>query len=275
MTPIHWIIQENQGDSIGVGRMVDALESEGHVSHLVWLTQSLDVPPIPGLPDDAPIVCHGQGFLTRALYHPRLKSGLFFDPDTFRWTSFRSGWEGSVLSSDGRAMALSDARDYLQNGATAFVRPDSDSKIFDGGVYDASSLAATTNQTAVPDTTPVIVASPLNIEAEWRFFVVNREIVGCSEYRRWGRPSSVGPVPHVAIDLAADLALRWSPSDIYCLDLAVSGDRLGVVEANCFNASRLYSAGVERVLRAVNGYVLSRLGALEDRPMRQSPQESQ
>ena len=192
---------------------------------------------------------------------------------TFRWTAFRSGWGAAVLSSDGRVMALSDARDYLQNGVTAFVRRDSHSKIFHGGVYDASGLAATTNQ-AVPDTTPVIVASPLNIEAQWRFFVVNREIVGCSEYRRWGRPSNDEPVPHVAIDLAADLALRWSPSDIYCLDLAVSGDRLGVVEANCFNASRLYSADIERILRTVNGYVLSRLGAFEDRPTRQSSRES-
>jgi hypothetical protein len=41
------------------------------------------------------------------------------------------------------------------------------------------------------------------------------------------------------------------------LDLAASGDRIGVVEANCFNASRFYAAVVERVLRAVNAFVLS------------------
>jgi hypothetical protein len=199
----------------------------------------------------------GKGFVTRALHHPRLKPGLFFDAETFRWAAFRSGWEGAILSSDGRVMALSDARDFLQNRATAFVRPDSDSKVFEGGVYDASSLEAVTKQTAVPNATPVIVASPLNIEAEWRFFVVNREIVGCSEYRRWGRSSNDGSVPHAAIDLA-DLALRWSPADVYCLDLAASGDRVGVVEANCFNASRFYSAVIERVLRAVNAYVLTR-----------------
>jgi hypothetical protein len=34
---------------------------------------------------------------------------------------------------------------------------------------------------------------------------VNREIVGCSEYRHWGRPSIEGSVPHMAIDFAADL----------------------------------------------------------------------
>ncbi|HWZ84060.1 MAG TPA: ATP-grasp domain-containing protein [Terriglobales bacterium] len=258
MTPVHWIIQENQGDPTGVRRIVEALESDCHVPHLVWLNKSLDVPPIPALPDVAPIVCHGQGFVTRALHHPRLKPGLFFDPKTFCWAAFRSGWEGAILSSDGRVMALSAAQDFLQNGATAFVRPDSDSKIFAGGVYDAAGLEEVTKPTAVPNATPVVVASPVSIEAEWRFFVVNREIVGCSEYRRWGRPSTDGSVPHVAIDLAAHLALRWSPADVYCLDLGASGDRVGVVEANCFNASRFYSAVIERVIRAVNTFVTSR-----------------
>jgi hypothetical protein len=257
MGTVHWVIQENQGDSDSVRRIVQALESDRHVPHLVWLTKSLDVPAIPDLPDDAAIVCHGQGFVTRALHHPRLKPGLFFDPEKFQWSAFRSGWEGAMLSSDGRIMSLSDARDFLRNGTKAFVRPDSDSKSFDGGVYDASGLVAATPEIRVAPTTPVIVASPCTIDAEWRFFVVDREIVGCSEYRRWGRPSLDGSVPHVAIDLAAEVATRWSPADVYCLDLAASRDRIGVVEANCFNASRFYAAVVERVLRAVNAFVLS------------------
>ena len=258
MAPVHWIVQENQGDSDTVRRIVQALESDGHVPHLVWLTKSFDIPPIPELPDDAPLVCHGQGFITRALHHPRLGPGLFFDPEKFRWSAFRSGWEGAMLSFDGRIMSLLDARDFLRDGTTAFVRPDSDSKVFDGGLYDQSSLAAATPETRVAPTTAVIVASPFTIEAEWRFFVVDRKIVGCSEYRRWGRLSIDGAVPRIAIDLAADLASRWSPADVFCLDLASSCNRIGVVEANCFNACRFYAAVVERVLRAVNAFVLSR-----------------
>jgi hypothetical protein len=258
MASVHWIIQENQGDPDTVRRMVQALESDRHLPHLVRLTKSLDVPPIPDLPNDDAIVCHGQGFVTRALHHPRLKPGLFFDPDKFKWSAFHSGWKELMLSSDGRMMTLSDAKGLLSNGATAFVRPDSDSKVFDGGIYDALRLDAATPEICVHPTTAVIVASPCTIEAEWRFFIVNRKIVGCSEYRRWGRPSIHGAVPHVAIDLAAELASQWSPDDVYCLDLAASSDRIGVVEANCFNASRFYAAVIERVLRAVNEFVLSR-----------------
>ena len=258
MRAVHWVIQENQGDSSTVRRMVQALESDGHVPHLVWLVKSLEVPPIPDLPDGVPIVCHGQGFVTRALHHPRLKAGMFFNPEIFRWEAFRSGWAGAMLSSDARAMTLSEAQVFLRQTGSAFVRPDADSKIFEGGVYDASRLAAVTEATAVPASTPVIIASTLDIEAEWRFFIVDREVVGCSEYRRWGRPSTDGAVPRLAIDFASELALRWSPSGVYCLDLASSGGRFGVVEANCFNASRFYGVVMERVLRAVNSYVVSR-----------------
>jgi len=258
MASVHWIIQENQGDSDTVRAMVQVLESEHHVPHLVWLTKGPDVPTIPDLPKEAPIVCHGQGFVTRALHHPRLKSGLFFDPQKFQWSAFRSGWEEAMLCSDGRIMSLSDAMDFLKDGARAFVRPDSDSKVFDGGVYDASGLAAVAPETRVAPTTPVVVASPRSLEAEWRFFVVDREIVGCSEYRRWGRPSFDGAVPRVAIDLAAEFASRWSPADVYCLDLAASGENIGIVEANCFNGPRFYAAVVGRVLRAVNAFVLLR-----------------
>ncbi|NEX94859.1 ATP-grasp domain-containing protein [Caulobacter sp. 17J65-9] len=104
----------------------------------------------------------------------------------------------------------------------------------------------------------MVVAPPRTIEAEWRFFIVDREVVGCSEYRRWGAPSIDGPVPHAAIMLAADLAELWGPAPVYCLDLAEADGRIGVVEANCFNASRFYGADAHRVLKAVNAFVLSR-----------------
>ena len=163
-----------------------------------------------------------------------------------------------MLSADGRVMSLSAAQELLSNGVTAFIRPDADSKVFEGGVYDASGLVAVTRQISDLDAISVVVASPVNIEAEWRFVIVSAEIVGCSEYRRWGLISTQGSVPHAAIELAAELASRWSPADVYCIDLAATAGRIGVVEANCFNASRLYAAVTSRVVCAVNAYVLGR-----------------
>ena len=258
MTPVHWVIQENQRDPEGVRAILQALESDGHVPHLVWLSKDACVPAIPDLPDFAPLVCHGPGFVTRALHHARLRPGLFFDPATFCWSAFHSGWKEKMLSVDGQVMSLSAAQDLLSKGTEAFIRPDSDSKIFDGRVYDAFGFSAVARRISNRDTISVMLASPVEIEAEWRFFIVENAVVGCPEYRRWGRFSTQGSVPHAAIELAAELASLWSPAEIYCIDLAATSDRIGVVEANCFNASRMYAAVIPRVLGAVNAYVLSK-----------------
>jgi len=258
VTPVHWVIQENQADSIELRAIVEALEFDRHVPHLIPLKKGSEVPAIPDLPGNAPVVCQGPAFVPRALKYPRLRSGLFFDPATFRWSAFQAGWKEAMLSPDGRVMPLSTARNLLRDGTSAYIRPDCDSKAFDGRVYDSSGLVAVTSGMRVTDETEVVVSPPVDIEAEWHFFVVDKEIVGCSEYRQWGRVSTEGSVPYAVMDLAAQSASRWWPADVYCLDLASTGDRIGIVEANCFNASRFYGSVIDRILRGVNTYVLSR-----------------
>jgi hypothetical protein len=258
VTNVHWVIQENQPDAAAARAIVEVLDGDGHVAHLVRLERGVAAPVPDELPDDAPIVCHGPGFITRALHHPRLASGLFFDPDVFRWSAFQAAWGEAMLAPDARVIGFADALEALADISHAFIRPDADSKAFEGGVYDRTSLVHATTGLTVDETLPVVLARPVPIDAEWRFFIVGSEVVACSEYRRWGRPSIDGAVPHVAIELAAELASRWSPADIYCLDLASANGRIGVVEANCFNGARFYGADPRHIVRATNAHVLDR-----------------
>jgi hypothetical protein len=253
--PVHWIIQENQSDTTDARAITQALLETGHTPHLVTLVCGTEIPEVPDLPDGVPVVCQGPAFVPRALNYPRFRRGLFFDPLTFCWSAFATGWGQAMLSCDGCVVPLSTARDLVRHCGRAFVRPDADSKTFDGAVYDAATLAAVT--TTADDAMSVVVAAPVDVEAEWRFFIVDRDVVGCSEYRRWGRPATQGSVPRVAIDVATEAASHWGPAAIYCLDLAATADRIGIVEANCFTASRFYAAPVDRIVEAVNHHVLS------------------
>lgn len=152
-------------------------------------------------------------------------------------------------------MSLAAAVRIMGQGSKAFVRPDGDTKLFDGGVYDSTALRNSVNPQLVPEDTPVVVASAVEIDAEWRFFMVEGQVVACSQYRRWGMPSFDGAVPHAAMEMAAELATRWSPAKVFCLDLASARGRIGVVEANCFNAARFYAADVPRIVSAVSDHV--------------------
>jgi hypothetical protein len=96
-----------------------------------------------------------------------------------------------------------------------------------------------------------VCAPPRPIDAEWRCFVVGGQVVDGSEYRRAGRPSMFRGVPPAVVDLVEAAAARWRPAEVVCIDVASSGARFGIVEANCFNAARLYAADPVTVLGAV------------------------
>jgi hypothetical protein len=234
--------------------LIAALETTGNPLHLVRLLRGSEIPEVTDLPDSVPLVCQGPAFVPRALKHPRLRHGIFFDSARFAWSAYSDGWQHRMLAQDGCVVPLSIAQQLVFDRGRAFVRPDADSKVFDGGVYDARGFTDATQGEDMD--LPVVVASPIQIEAEWRFFIVGSNLVDCSEYRRWGRPSTRGAVPRVAIEIASESAAAWEPADIYCLDLAATDDRIGIVEANCFNASRFYGASIDRLVEVVSQRVL-------------------
>jgi ATP-grasp domain, R2K clade family 3 len=137
-------------------------------------------------------------------------------------------------------------------GGAAFVRPDADNKLFDGGVYDQASLRSAAGN--LPDDLVVVQAQTQIIDTEWRCFVVDGEVVDGSEYRRNGQPSFSRGVPQRAIELVETATKRWLPAPVVCIDVARSGDRFGIVEANCFNASRFYAADIANVVGRVTEF---------------------
>ncbi|MNU48756.1 hypothetical protein D3C71_376820 [compost metagenome] len=257
MTSTQWLLQSNHPNLSTIREIAAILRDQGNAVHMVPLKgHSTELPDLSMLDALEPVVCYGPSFVPRAFAHPSLNPGVFFDPDTFLWSSFRSGWEEMMLST-GRVVPAVAAPDVV--GAKSFVRPDQDSKAFDGGLFDAKSMAETIDLALMrgllqPDT-PVVVAEPVRVDAEWRTFIVGGEVVAASSYRRDGVGDISLHVPHAVVDMAFEAAERWRPADVFCLDIALSGDRYGIVEANCFNASRFYGADAAAVLSAVSTHV--------------------
>jgi hypothetical protein len=217
---------------------------------------STELPDLSMLDAAEPVVCFGPSFVPRAFGHSELDPGIFFDPATFRWSAFQTGW-GDLMLSDGRVVSALAAPDLVGTGA--FVRPDEDSKAFDGGLYDSGSMAETIelalSRGLIQPDSSVVVAPLVDIEAEWRTFIVGGEVVAASSYRRNGVGDINLHVPLGVIDMAYEAAGQWNPADVFCLDIAISGDRYGIVEANCFNASRFYGADASAVLSSVSTFV--------------------
>jgi hypothetical protein len=254
-----WLLQDNHPNLSSVREIEAILRTQGNDVALVALKgHSTEIPQTEAMDMSRPTVCYGPSFVPRALGYPELSPGIFFDSATFRWSAFRSGWGDLMASSDALVMRLPDAMSRIAF-ESMFVRPDEDSKAFDGGLYDRTSLTAVLgpaiDRGPVNDGTDVVIASPIRIDAEWRTFVVGREVVAASSYRHNGIGNMDLHVPHRAIDLAFAAAELWAPAEVFCLDIALSGERYGIVEANCFNASRFYGADASIILESVSSFV--------------------
>ena len=228
-----------------------ALDSLGEHRHAVSLVPfSREVPELPFAADERRIVCMGPGFVPRIATETTWRPGIYFDPATFRWSVMAERWRGLMFTPDGEVTTAREVLEELETSGPLFVRPDEDSKAFDGGTYaDASELRAALGST--DSSVMVMRGRPTAVDAEWRCFVIAGEIVDASEYRRAGSPSFHRGAPPRVLDLVDEALARWSPSAVTCIDVASSGGHFGIVEANCFNAARVYAADARTVLAAV------------------------
>lgn len=229
---------------------LDTLGESWNAVHVVPFSPVL--PELPAGVDPGAVICLGASFVPRVA-DSAWRPGIFFDVERFRWSAMRAAWADWMLSDDARLCTLGEVLEELADGGERFVRPDADSKSFDGGVYDAATLALRTR--AVDRAIAVVAASPRPIDAEWRCIVVAGKIVDGSEYRRAGRRSVYRGVPPAVADLVELAAARWTPAEVVCIDAASSGPRFGIVEANCFSAAGLYAADPVTVLGSIAEHV--------------------
>jgi ATP-grasp domain, R2K clade family 3 len=252
----NWLLQANLRDQIFLSQLKIVLaDADTDWCEVALVPFVAELPELPAACAGRPVICYGPSFVPRVLEHRQLRPGIFFDHNKFRWSAMRAAWGDAMLVPDAEAITLAEAVHLLDAfGGSAFVRPDADSKLFDGAVYDPAELRAIIERRASP-TLPVIMAKPLEIDAEWRCFVVNGQVVDGSEYRRLGKPAFHRGVPQPAISLVEAAAQHWLPAPVTCVDVASAGGRYGIVEANCFNASRFYAADIAIIVSHVTNFV--------------------
>ena len=248
-----WLIQSHMQNHGTADQFRRALSNFGLDFISVPLVPfSKDLPQIDLPHDPSNIVCWGPGFIPRMLNYPNLSPGIWYDHEKFRWSAFRLHWQELMMCVDAQVETLDSAVANLTS-EPIFMRPDADNKAFTGGLF--SNHNRPKSNPMFGQDMAVIVAEPQNIEHEWRFFIVDQKIVAASSYRVAGFPNMEGSIPQAAIELAEAAAEIWCPDDVFCLDIGFNGARYGIIEANCFNASRLYQADPISVIEAVNRFL--------------------
>ena len=136
-----------------------------------------------------------------------------------------------------------------------FMRPNTGDKSFTGGVVaieDFKHHCGFINDFCSPEDY-VIIASPKPIQAEWRFFVGDSQIVTGSQYRYNGVLDSRSDVEEGALVLAQQIAnAGYHPNPMYSLDICRSNDQYYLMELGAFSCSGFYACDLDKIVEAAD-----------------------
>lgn len=204
------------------------------------------------------VVPYGSTKLTK-LAHQHNWNGLFFN-DNFsvvEWNAHRP----DMLNKDCMVCEVKDVPKRLYaipNDENLFIRPIHDLKEFAGTVTTVKEIKNWMRSTesgnfSFTEDTLVSIAPVQQIRAEWRWFIVNGQIIDGSVYRMFGERKLVHETNLRVISGAQYMADIWLPHKTCVMDLALMADNtMKVIEFNCFNSSGMYDNDICHIVSAVN-----------------------
>lgn len=137
-----------------------------------------------------------------------------------------------------------------------FIRPSKDLKQFSGQCIEAAEAfkwlkdaleCDSTGTYKLTEDTNIVIASPKDIQAEWRHFIVNGKIVSSSMYRARKQLVKRRELDQTVLDEAQKLADVWLPDSCCVMDTALVDNEVKVIEFNCINSSGFYDHDIKEI----------------------------
>jgi hypothetical protein len=201
-------------------------------------------------------IAHGSTTLIRNAPKKPWNPGIFFNPYNFKPSTWREKYGREFVNYNGLVGMLGHAK-FMPYGDHMFIRPNGDFKDFSGSVVSKEGIEKFIEETSLGghlfDNLLEIYMSPeIDIVEEWRIFIVDGKAVSASKYKvRTMLDKKAGAPPEV-IEYANKLAQIWSPEKAYVMDICrIVGSELKLLELNCFNASGVYDAPIDPIIKAV------------------------
>lgn len=189
--------------------------------------------------------------------------GLYFDLENFNYEA--SSENRDDMLNDEHIVTVKDAFDILKTDPEKlwFTRPSLDLKHYSGTVINADECykwfkdaleCDSSGSYKMDEDMMVVLATPKNIQAEWRWFIVGSKIVSGSMYRFKGVLHKERELDKDVIDEAQKKADQWLPNQCCVMDTALVDNELKVIEFNAINSSGFYDNDVDSIFKELYNY---------------------
>lgn len=268
---MHWVIQNNIFYENGIEKLIELIQRFDCPHDLVKI-----IPFVGELDQDinpqGPVICIGSYSMRHLAKRKGWTPGVF-DLGDITYQDCINHWGVWMLNYGARVCRLHTALSWFDSVAKdglVFIRPIHDSKFFAGGVMDfeellymvkgVQSLGGEADPSGLTMNTEVMMSEPKNIRAEYRFWIVNGQVVTGSLYKRGGRvvysdviDKDVETFAHACVTPMS--VHSWNPLRAFVLDVAhMEDESMRIVELNTLNAAGLYAADVNKLFGALNSF---------------------
>ncbi len=253
---MHWILQEGFLSETGWQALIATLTRFG-IPYSVHA-----VAPKTGELLPSPILEHKNAICigSYSMRHVASRNGWWpgvFDLYAQDFEQQRLHWGAHMLNYRSVVSTIAQAR---FSGEQMFVRPIQDSKVFSGKVFSSAAFHAWQSAICDPHTsrtdsltpqTEIQLSKPVEIYAEYRFWIVKGEIITQSLYKRGNQVFYTSDVDERVAAFVRARILEWSPHEAFVIDACDTADGIRIVEINTLNSSGFYAADVQRLVLAL------------------------
>jgi hypothetical protein len=221
-------------------------------------------------PEEACVVAHGDiELMTRIYRERRWVPGAFCTQENFFWSSYACHFGPHLLNRDYFLLPFSEldrCREFvfrtLGREGRVFIRPDSPLKLFTGQVASRETFAADLEFMGFyefPANSLVVVSSPQEILAEWRFVVAGGKVVTGCQYRNAREIELLPDYDPQALRLAETIVSKgYQPDPVWVMDICrIADGSYHLLEIGGFSFSDLYVCNMPAVVEAVSAAAIA------------------
>lgn len=106
------------------------------------------------------------------------------------------------------------------------------------------------------DDLEICVSPTINIEKEWRFWIIDGKVITGSLYKTYGYLTIKEPASKEIYEMANEMSHNWLPNKTIVMDVALlSNNTYKIVEFNSINSSGFYNANIEKIILALEDLI--------------------
>lgn len=181
-----------------------------------------------------------------------LEPGSFMN-DQFEFEVFQQVLGDELLNKD---FIIGDLWELNPIDEEFFIRPTGNTKLFTGQTVTREEFLLWQNQECrenSPYLGQKLMISPIQeIQAEYRFFVINQNIVTSSCYKENNVINTIRKPPHGLISYTTKMIDKFPLAKAFVIDIAETNNGFKIIEYNNINTSGLYNCDEFLIVQAIN-----------------------